>query len=106
MQGEVTPAFVGDFTLPDGRRAVPVFQLLAERYLDPRYAPEAVADECGIPAETIRRLAGELAHAAFEEEVVIEQPWTDWAGRRHERMVGRPVSFHAMRGISDRKSVV
>ena len=26
--------------------------------------------------------------------------WTDWAGRRHETMVGRPVSMHAMRGIS------
>src|SRR3546814_3788724 len=48
----------------------------------------------------MRRLAGELAHAAFEEEVVIEQPWTDWAGRRHERMIGRPVAMHAMRGIS------
>src|SRR3546814_7087888 len=72
MQAEVTPALVGDFTLPDGRRAVPVFQLLAERYLDPRYAPEAVADECGIPAETIRRLAGELAHAARSEEHTSE----------------------------------
>src|SRR3546814_7622990 len=48
----------------------------------------------------MRRLAGELAHAAFEQEVVIEQPWTDWAGRRHERMIGRPVAMHAMRGIS------
>ena len=37
---------------------------------------------------------------AFSEEIVIEQPWTDWKGERHERMVGRPVSFHAMRGIS------
>ena len=27
-------------------------------------------------------------------------PWTDWAGRRHERMIGRPVGMHAMRGIS------
>src|SRR5437667_437540 len=26
--------------------------------------------------------------------------WTDWAGRRHESMRGRPVSLHAMRGIS------
>ncbi|MFN4088911.1 MAG: molybdopterin oxidoreductase family protein [Alphaproteobacteria bacterium] len=100
MQAEVAPALVGSFTLADGRSAVPVFQLMAERYLDERYAPEAIAAECGIPAETIRRLAAELAHAAFEQEVVIEQPWTDWAGRRHARMVGRPVSFHAMRGIS------
>ncbi|MCB2107053.1 MAG: molybdopterin oxidoreductase family protein, partial [Rhodobacteraceae bacterium] len=26
--------------------------------------------------------------------------WTDWAGRRHDKMIGRPVSMHAMRGIS------
>ncbi len=97
---DVTPALVGEVTLPDGRRAVPAFQLMAERYLEPRYAPEAVAEQTGVPAETIRRIAAELAHAAFEQEIVIEQPWTDWAGRRHERVIGRPVSMHAMRGIS------
>jgi len=93
------PALVGEVTLPDGRRAVPVFHLLAERYLDAAYAPEAVAERCGISAATIRRIAAEIAEAA-SREVVIEQPWTDCAGRRHERMVGRPVSMHAMRGIS------
>jgi len=97
---DIRPAVVGEVELPDGRRAVPVFQLLAERYLDPQYAPDSVAPRCGVPAETIRRIAAELAHVAFEREIVIEQPWTDWAGRRHERMVGRPVSMHAMRGIS------
>ena len=97
---EVTARLVGDAVLPDGRRAVPVFQLVAERYLDPRYAPAAVAETCGVPAATIRRLAGELAHAAFEEEIELPVPWTDWAGRRHETMRGRPVSLHAMRGIS------
>jgi anaerobic selenocysteine-containing dehydrogenase len=91
---------VGEAVLPDGRRAVPVFQLVAERYLDPRYAPEAVAATCGVPAATIRRLAAEIAHAAFDEEIVLAQPWTDWAGRSHETMRGRPVSLHAMRGIS------
>jgi len=91
---------VGEATLADGRRAVPVFQLLAERYLDPQYAPEAVASVCGIPAEGIRSLAAELARVAFEEEIEIAQPWTDWAGRQHQTMRGRPVSLHAMRGIS------
>src|SRR5690242_7614820 len=89
---DIRPAVVGEVELPDGSRAVPVFQLLAERYLDPQYAPDSVAPRCGVPAETIRRIAAELAHVAFEREIVIEQPWTDWAGRRHERMVGRPVS--------------
>jgi anaerobic selenocysteine-containing dehydrogenase len=91
---------VGDAALPDGRRAVPVFQLIAQRYLDPAYAPEAVAEICGVPAATIRRLAAEMAHTAFEEAIELAQPWTDWAGRQHQTMRGRPVSLHAMRGIS------
>jgi anaerobic selenocysteine-containing dehydrogenase len=93
-------AIVGRFDLPDGRRAVPSFQILAKRYLDPGYAPEAVASRVGIPAATIKRIAAELAEAAFEKEVVLDVPWTDWAGRQHDKMVGRPVSMHAMRGIS------
>jgi sulfite dehydrogenase (quinone) subunit SoeA len=100
MQTGVEAKVVGEATLPDGRCAVPVFQLLAERYLDPQYAPEAVAATCGIPAARIRSLAAEIARVAFEEEIEIAQPWTDWAGRRHETMRGRPVSIHAMRGIS------
>ena len=96
----MTPALKGRITLPDGRWALPAFHLLAERYLDSRYSPDAVAERTGISAPTIRRIAAELAEAAFEETVVIDQPWTDWAGRRHEQMVGRPVSMHAMRGIS------
>jgi sulfite dehydrogenase (quinone) subunit SoeA len=97
---DVAARLVGEAVLPDGRRAVPVFQLVAERYLDPRYAPAAIAETCGVPAPTIRRLAEELAHAAFEQEIELAVPWTDWAGRRHETMRGRPVSIHAMRGIS------
>ena len=50
-----------------------------------------VAARTGIAAATIRRISAELAHLAFEREVVIEQPWTDAWGRQHERMVGRPV---------------
>ena len=97
---DVSPALKGQFTLPDGRVAVPSFQLLAERYLDPAYAPGVVAERTGVDADTIRRIAAELAHAAFEEQVVLDVPWTDWAGRRHEKMIGRPVAMHAMRGIS------
>ena len=90
----------GSVTLPDGRQAVPSFQLLAEKYLDDRYAPEAAEKETGVAAETIRGLAREIARVAFEEEIVLDQPWTDMKGERHEQMIGRPVSFHAMRGIS------
>ena len=53
-----------------------------------------------MPAETVRRIARELAQAAFEQQITLDIPWTDWTGRRHEKTVGRPVSMHAMRGIS------
>ncbi len=77
-----------------------VFQHMAERYMAPGYAPEAVADRCGIPAARIRAIAAELAHTAFEEAFELPIAWTDFRGERHETMTGRPVSFHAMRGIS------
>ncbi len=99
-EADITPALFGEFTLPDGRKAVPVFELLAKHYLEESYAPEAVAQKTGVSAETTRRIAAELARTAFEEEIVLDIPWTDWAGRKHDKMIGRPVSMHAMRGIS------
>ncbi|MGB5837332.1 MAG: molybdopterin oxidoreductase family protein [Albidovulum sp.] len=77
-----------------------VFQHLAERYLSPEYAPESVADRTGIPAARIKALAAEIAHAAFDTPVIIDREWTDFRGDKHAQMVGRPVAFHAMRGIS------
>ena len=77
-----------------------VFQHMAERYLGDEYAPEAVAARCGIPADRIRGLAAELADVAFNQAIEIKQPWTDFRGDHHATMPGRPVSFHAMRGIS------
>ncbi len=96
----ISPALFGAYESPDGRSTKTVMTILAEKYLDPRYAPERAAEVCGISAETIERLALEIAHVAFRESVEIECPWTDWAGRRHEKIIGRPVSMHAMRGIS------
>ena len=82
----------------EGHRTV--FQHLAERYLSRDHAPETVAARVGIAAARIRGLAADLAEAAFGHPVTLEQAWTDFRGERHETMVGRPVSFHAMRGIS------
>jgi anaerobic selenocysteine-containing dehydrogenase len=96
----IDPALIGSFTLPDGRRCRPAFALLAERYTDPQYAPEAVASRCGLAAPTIRRIAAEIAQVAFQQPVILEQPWTDTSGRHHPVMTGRPVAMHAMRGIS------
>jgi anaerobic selenocysteine-containing dehydrogenase len=100
LRPDVAPQLIGAVALPDGRRARTVFELMLRRYLDPRYAPENVAATIGIDAATIRRIAAELAHAAFEQAIEIETEWTDWAGRKHDRFIGRPVSMHAMRGIS------
>jgi anaerobic selenocysteine-containing dehydrogenase len=93
-------ALSGRVELPDGRFAVPAFQSLAEKYLHPQYAPHAVAAETGVAADVIRGLAAEIARVAFEEAIFVEQPWTDVHGEKHDGFVGRPVSFHAMRGIS------
>ena len=95
----VKPAMKGRFKV--GKHMCrPVFELMAEKYLSDDYTPDAVAERTGIDAPRIRRLAAELAHVAFNEEIVLDRPWTDWKGDRHDKMVGRPVSFHAMRGIS------
>ncbi|MBM3514331.1 MAG: formate dehydrogenase [Alphaproteobacteria bacterium] len=96
---DTVPAMKGRYSV-SGRNVTPAFQLMAERYLDPNYRPEAVASTCGIPAATIKRIAAELVVAAFDQQIELPIAWTDWAGRKHDRMIGRPVSMHAMRGIS------
>ncbi|MFT4619873.1 MAG: anaerobic selenocysteine-containing dehydrogenase [Sulfitobacter sp.] len=78
----------------------PVFHLMLERYLDKKYAPENVAEQVGISAARIRAIAAEIARVAFDEAIEIDQEWTDFRGRKHTKMTGRPVAFHAMRGIS------
>ena len=100
MDISAKPVFVGEMELSDGNTARPAFQLMAERYLSERYQPENVAEETGIPAKTIQRLAAEIAQVAFKEEIEIRTPWTDAYGRQHESFIGRPVAMHAMRGIS------
>ena len=94
------PALFGEHKTADGRTVKTVMTLLAERYLDRRFAPENAAKICGVPAATIERLALEMAHVAFKETIEIAVEWTDWAGRKHDKFIGRPVSMHAMRGVS------
>jgi len=78
----------------------PVFHLMADRYLSDEYAPEAVAERCGISAARIHQIAADLARVAFDEAIELDREWTDFRGVTHRKMIGRPVSFHAMRGIS------
>ena len=91
---DISPSLVGEVELADGRKAVPSFQLIADRFLrasitvlrKPKKSPG-----CRRPRSAV--LLPSWLKAAFENEVVLDVPWTDWAGRRHEKMVGRPVSF-------------
>jgi len=94
------PALQGSFTLQDGRKVVPVFELLAQKYADKRFSPEEVAVQTGVSATQIRSIADQLAHTAFSEQIVIKRKWTDMKGDSHDEIIGRPVSMHAMRGIS------
>ena len=77
-----------------------VFAAMVDRYVSDTYAPEAVADRCGVKPEKIRAIAAELARVAFDEAFTLPVQWTDFRGETHETMQGRPVSMHAMRGIS------
>jgi len=83
-----------------GKTHRPVLHLMAERYMSDEYAPEAVAERCGIGAERIRSIAAEIARVAFEESFELPITWTDFRGETHQSMTARPVSMHAMRGIS------
>jgi len=99
-ENDIEAALFGEYTTADGVRVKTVMTQLAEKYLSEEYAPENVAETVGVDAETIERLALEMAHVAFQETITIDTPWTDWTGRHHEKFIGRPVAMHAMRGIS------
>ena len=90
----------GEISLDNGGVAVPAFMLISETYMQESLSPEAVSPKVGISPARIRQFAADLAEAAFSKEIVIDQPWTDWKGEKHEKMIGRPVAMHAMRGIS------
>jgi anaerobic selenocysteine-containing dehydrogenase len=92
------PALEGEYTLPDGHRAKPAFVLLRERLAG--YTPAHAAKITGVSAERIEALAKELADAAFDHAFRLPIAWTDSWGHRHDHVVGRPVAFHAMRGLA------
>ena len=95
-----TPALAGEVALKSGGKAAPAFTLMADEWLNEDLSPEVTEKQTGIPAVRLRKLAAEIAEAAFEKTITLNQPWTDWKGQRHTTMTGRPVSMHAMRGIS------
>ena len=95
---EADPKLFGDFTLTDGTRVRPAFQLLADR-LRPHTA-EWAEPITGIPAATIRRLAHEMGITARDEKIELPIAWTDCWGNEHRTVTGNPVAFHAMRGLA------
>jgi anaerobic selenocysteine-containing dehydrogenase len=93
----VEPALEGEYRVGD-RAVKPAFQLLRERLDD--CTPEWAETITGVPAATIRRLAGEMGTVAREQSFTLPIAWTDSWGRSHDHVVGRPVAFHAMRGLA------
>ena len=96
----IRPQLKGEIALPDGGVATPAFMLMAEDWLNDQHSPEVTEEKTGVPANRVYALANAIAEAAFKREVVIDQPWVDWKGEHHDKMIGRPVAMHAMRGIS------
>ncbi|HET9578666.1 MAG TPA: molybdopterin oxidoreductase family protein [Usitatibacter sp.] len=94
----VDPQLRGAFTLPDGTPVKPAFELLAERVRE--CTPEWAAEITGIPAATIRRLAREMGVTARDQAFELPVRWTDCWGEEHASVTGRPVAFHAMRGLA------
>ena len=94
----VDPYLLGEFTLTDGRKAKPAFQLLKERVEE--YTPEWASEVTGISADVIKRLAHEMGITARDEKIELPIAWTDAWGKDHDTITGNPVSFHAMRGLA------
>jgi anaerobic selenocysteine-containing dehydrogenase len=92
------PALEGHYTLADGTRVTPAFQLLRERVA--ACTPEWAAAITGIAAERIVALAQEMGHAALKQAFELPIPWTDAWGKLHPTTQARPLAFHAMRGLA------
>jgi anaerobic selenocysteine-containing dehydrogenase len=88
----------GDFRLDDGKPVKPAFELLAERVRE--CTPQWASEITGIPAKTIERLAREMGETARDQAFELPIPWTDSWGVEHATVIGRPVAFHAMRGLA------
>ena len=96
------PALTGEFVMGagphQGKRVAPAYELLRRQVR--ACTPEWAATITSIPADRIRLLAKEMAHTAFKQSFELPISWTDSFGQHHQSVTGRPVAFHAMRGLS------
>jgi anaerobic selenocysteine-containing dehydrogenase len=92
------PALEGHYTLADGTRVAPSFQLLRDRVA--ACTPEWAAAITGIDAARIRQLALEMGDAALKQAFELPIAWTDAWGKVHPTTQARPLAFHAMRGLA------
>ena len=93
------PSFFGTYNY-NGFDVKPAFELIAKELLNDEYKPSLVALKTDIEESVIKRISSEIAETAFEREIELPIQWTDVHGVKHDKMIGRPVSMHAMRGIS------
>jgi hypothetical protein len=83
----------------DGRKARPVFELMAEN-ISTTHTHPTVAERCGAPPRRIRQACRRTREGGLRGRDRHRPALDRLAGRKHDKMIGRPVSFHAMRGIS------
>ena len=97
-----TFALTGEFIVPEGphkgKRVATSLELLKRQLA---HATAQWAETItGIPAVRIHLLAREMAYSAFQQAFELPIAWTDFWGKQYDRVIGRPVAFHAMRGLA------
>jgi anaerobic selenocysteine-containing dehydrogenase len=91
------PAIEGCYEV-NGQTVRPAFERLKDRLTD--CTPEWASDITGISARRIEQLAKEMADVALNQSFSRPIQWTDSFGKTHQEVIGRPVAFHAMRGLA------
>ncbi len=81
-----------------GRTVEPAYAVFRRRLAE--FTPKMAEEITGISRKTIVRLALEMGTVAMQHPIVLPIPWKDGYGRVHPETIGRPVAFHAMRGLA------
>ena len=102
FDANASPSLTGEYVMGlgphQGKKVAPAFELLKRQVANT--TPLWASKITGIPEERIKKLAKELAYSAFDQSFELPIPWIDAWGKEHASTIGRPVAFHAMRGLS------